>query len=119
MEEKVESVFGSVNRLAVYGSLAPGESNHRELAGLPGHWTDGYVTGEMHDRGWGAGLGFPALRWNPGSTNRVAVKVFTSPGLVGCWGRLDAFEGEGYQRILVPVYDAAGGLTVANLYELR
>ena len=119
MEEDVDALFGSANRLAVYGSLAPGESNHRELAGLPGEWTQGYVTGELHDRGWAASQGYPGLCWDPDSTHKVEVKVFTSPALVGCWGRLDAFEGEGYQRILVPVHETCASFTVANLYEVR
>jgi hypothetical protein len=49
-----------------------------------------------------------------------------SPQLAGAWPDLDRFEGEGYRRILVPVFSEvmgsaqeAGGrrlYTVANLY---
>jgi gamma-glutamylcyclotransferase (GGCT)/AIG2-like uncharacterized protein YtfP len=32
-------------RLAVYGSLAPGQANHHQLAGLAGEWRSGVVRG--------------------------------------------------------------------------
>ena len=47
-------------RLFVYGSLAPGESNAHVLAGIDGTWEPATVTGTLHPEGWGATLGFPA-----------------------------------------------------------
>lgn len=103
-------------RLAVYGSLAPGEAHHGELAALNGRWYPGTVRGRLLDRGWGARIGFPALRWDPAGP-AVAVRVFESPDLLHHWARLDLFEGSGYDRILVPV-DCAGNELLANLYAL-
>jgi len=117
LERQLDATFGSRHRLAVYGSLAPGRENQGQLAGLTGDWSSGlFVHGEMVPSGWGAGLGFPALRWRfPGP--RVAVLLFVSPDLEWHWSRLDAFEGRDYVRILVPVFAPSGFATVANLYE--
>ncbi len=105
-------------KLAVYGTLAPGEVNHSQLAGIHGAWTEGFVRGELMSTGWGAEHGFPALAWRPGGP-RVPAKLFIAPGLDRHWQRLDDFEGDGYRRILVPVEDDRGIIAVANLYADR
>jgi 4'-phosphopantetheinyl transferase len=103
-------------RLAVYGTLAPGKSNHGQLAGLSGKWSHGTVRGTLRPAGWGLTHGFPGLIWNP-SGDRVAVQVFDSADLERHWDRLDAFEGTDYQRLLIPV-EQDGSLVVANIYAL-
>ena len=103
----------------MYGSLAPGRSNHGQLQDLRGQWHSGCsVRGELADRGWSAGLGFPTLRWSP-SGPAVPVDMFVSEDLPPHWGRLDAFEGPDYQRIVVPVFAGAGIVAVGNLYASR
>ena len=104
--------------LAVYGSLAPGQPNHHVLEGIEGEWRHGFVLGHLEDRGWAAGLGFPALRHDPGG-DRVPVDVLCSEQLPDHWARLDAFEGPGYVRIVVPVYSKTGVIAHANLYAAR
>lgn len=103
-------------RLAAYGSLQPGEPNHELVASLVGAWTPGTVRGMLHDRGWGAREGFPALVWDP-QGEAVPVQIFESRALPAHWERLDAFEGPGYRRILAPV-ETGGALRVCHLYEL-
>ena len=103
--------------LAVYGSLAPGEVNFHHLADVAGAWFDGAVRGELVDRGWGARLGFPMLRWRADG-DPVPVKLLVSPELPRHWERLDAFEGSEYRRVLVPV-ECEWGTAVANLYAER
>lgn len=105
-------------KLAIYGTLAPGEVNHSQIAGIPGTWAEGFVRGELQMTGWGAEHGFPALVWRPDGP-RVPVKLFVSPDLERHWRRLDTFEGDGYRRILVPVEDDDGLVAVANLYADR
>ncbi len=105
-------------KLAVYGTLAPGEVNHSQLAGIHGTWADGFVRGELAMTGWGAEHGFPALAWRPDGP-RVAAKLFTAPELNRHWRRLDEFEGDGYRRILVPFEDGSGIVAVVNLYADR
>lgn len=105
-------------RLIVYGSLAPGREHHDQLAGLAGEWRDGWVTGVLHDRGWGAGLGYPALEWRARGP-RVTAKLFTSPDLPAHWPRLDRFEGPDYRRIVAPFHELDGSETLAHVYVLR
>jgi gamma-glutamylcyclotransferase (GGCT)/AIG2-like uncharacterized protein YtfP len=120
-EDRLESLFGTSGRLAVYGSLAPGRQNHHIVEPLGGTWTEGVVEGDLTHFGWGAAIGFAALRLRLGGP-AVAVHVLTSAALSGAWADLDAFEGTEYRRVLVPVWSAAERgaralLTVANLYE--
>ncbi|HEV2688593.1 MAG TPA: gamma-glutamylcyclotransferase family protein [Bryobacteraceae bacterium] len=104
-------------RLAVYGTLAPGESNHWVLDGLEGTWTAGTVRGTLRPAGWAATHGFPGLIWNP-EGERIAVKIFESRDLPRHWERIDAFEGDDYPRRLIPV-ERDGRLVIANIYPLR
>ena len=108
---------GNETRLAVYGSLAPGQSNHGELAGLAGDWRPGTVRGWKVESGWGAARGYPGLRPDPDGPE-VAVEVFTSDDLPAHWARLDAFEGEEYARTTVTVATREGALA-AQIYALR
>ncbi|MFQ5571081.1 MAG: hypothetical protein ACE5G0_15485, partial [Rhodothermales bacterium] len=117
-EEMMDLLFHASTHLAVYGSLAPGESNHYVIADLPGTWFEGFVQGDFYDQGWGTRIGFPAIRWNP-RADMIPIALFVSESLVHDWGRIDAFEGYEYQRILVPVIDQAGFFSVANMYEVR
>jgi len=118
-EVELDERFGCSRRLAVYGSLVPGRTNHYMLSDLTGEWALGMVRGALRDVGWGAVQGYPALCWDPRSEQDVAVHLFVSPELPRRWGRLDAFEGEGYLRILVTLELAGWGGEVANLYAVR
>lgn len=115
-EAELEERYRPSERLAVYGTLAPGQVNHGEVVDLRSEWRPGFVRGELAPEGWGTTYGFPAFRWNP-EAPPVPVQVLVSPDLPRHWPRLDAFEGPGYHRILVPVEDEEAALvTVANLY---
>lgn len=118
LEGELDAEFGASQCLIVYGSLAPGREHHDQLAELRGEWREGWVTGTLHQSGWGAALGYSALEWSSLGP-RVPALLFTSPDLPDRWSRLDAFEGAGYRRIVVPFFDEAGGRTVANVYVLR
>ena len=104
------------HRLVVYGSLAPGKSNHGQLAGLTGTWTPGKVRGRLQDRGWGSSQGFPGLTPDP-TGPEVEVQVFTSADLPAHWARLDAFEGADYARVLVEL-EVEGKTARANIYAV-
>lgn len=107
-----------VEHLAVYGSLQPGESNHDVVADLRGHWRPGVVRGHLHDRGWGAGVGFPGIVLDP-TGPEVKVMVLTSPDLPRAWLRLDHFEGPEYHRRPTTVTLTTGQTLQAHIYELR
>lgn len=107
---------GAETRLAVYGTLAPGRSNHHQLAGLRGDWRPGVVRGQRFDEGWGAAQGYPGLVLDPDGAE-VAVQIFSSDDLPDHWARLDDFEGEGYRRVVARVSTADGELD-ACIYEI-
>lgn len=119
-------IEGARNRLAVYGTLAPGKTNHHLVEPLGGSWRRGAVRGTLHPHGWGAPLGFPAMVWDPAAAP-IEVELLESPSLTTAWRELDAFEGDAYLRILVPVALAPDLATpradteirVANLYASR
>jgi len=98
---------GPETRLAVYGSLAPGRPNHRQLAGLEGAWRPGTVLGRLVAKGWGAQIGYPGLVLDAAG-DAVDVQLFVSPDLLEHWTRLDAFEGDGYRRVVARVRTATG-----------
>jgi gamma-glutamylcyclotransferase (GGCT)/AIG2-like uncharacterized protein YtfP len=98
-------------RLAAYGTLQPGQSNHAMLAAVGGSWLTATVQGVRF-----MANGYPAFKWGPGPAE-VPVSVLTADGLADQWARLDDFEGADYRRILVPARLPNGTILVANLYE--
>ena len=106
----------AIDRLATYGSLAPGRPNHHQLDGLRGRWLHGQVHGALVDEGWGAALGYPALTLDPDGP-AVDVHVFESADLPAHWARLDDFEGPGYRRVVTTVRTPDGDLE-ASIYVL-
>ena len=105
-----------LQRLAVYGTLAPGRPNHEQLEHLEGRWYVGIVRGHLHDSGWGAALGFPGLVHDE-SGDEILVHIFESETLAAEWQRLDAFEGPGYRRVSVNALTDSGSV-LTNIYVL-
>jgi gamma-glutamylcyclotransferase (GGCT)/AIG2-like uncharacterized protein YtfP len=103
-------------RLATYGSLAPGRPNHHQLDGLEGRWFTGHVNGTLVQAGWGSEIGYPALILDPDGP-AVDVQVFESAALPAHWPRLDEFEGAGYERVLVTI-NTSDGDTDGFIYVL-
>lgn len=103
-------------RLAVYGTLAPGRPNHGRLAHLDGRWFVGTVRGRLRNEGWGADMGFPGLVLDADG-DQIEVQIFESAGLTEEWPRLDAFEGPGYERVVVEARTATGAVH-AHIYVL-
>ena len=101
---------GARTRLATYGSLAPGQVNHHQLAALKGRWQRGTVQGKHIDAGWETTLGFPGLILDASGPS-VDVYLFESADLPDHWSRLDEFEGPGYRRVVTRVRTADGDLS--------
>ncbi len=99
-------------RLATYGTLAPGRVNNHQLAALKGQWRLGTVRGRLVEAGWGAGLGYPGLVLES-SGQIVEVNSFESSDLPDHWPRLDAFEGDGYRRVVTRARIEDGHLDVS------
>jgi gamma-glutamylcyclotransferase (GGCT)/AIG2-like uncharacterized protein YtfP len=107
-----------VERLFVYGTLAPGRPNEHVLADIPGEWTPATVRGVLCPEGWGAAAGYPAIVLDDRAAP-VQGLVFSSDQLAAHWERLDEFEGEGYERVPVAA-ELDDGVTVqAQVYALR
>jgi gamma-glutamylcyclotransferase (GGCT)/AIG2-like uncharacterized protein YtfP len=106
------------NRLFVYGTLAPGRPNAHILADVPGHWEPATVTGTLVPEGWGAAAGYPGIILDPNGAT-VAGFLFSSEALADHWPRLDAFEGDGYVRVLTRVTRQDGATVDAHVYALR
>ena len=116
-EQQLEARFACRERLAVYGTLAPGRSNYHIVQPLGGSWTSGIVEGSLISQGRGAALGHRALVM--GGDGNVDVHVLHALRLATDWRRLDEFEGDEYRRILIPIFSREPGkrlITVANLY---
>lgn len=102
------------NRLASYGTLAPGRVNHHHLAELRGRWMTGTVRSRLVDEGWAAAMGFPALILDS-SAPEIEIHLFESDDLPNRWPRLDAFEGAGYLRVKAQI-DTSDGPLEAWIY---
>ena len=118
----IASVPGSIvampHRLFVYGTLAPGRRNAHILADVPGQWEPATATGTLLQEGWGAAAGYPGIVLDAHG-DAVAGFLFSSEALVDHWPRLDAFEGEGYVRVLTRVTRQDGTAVDAYIYALR
>jgi gamma-glutamylcyclotransferase (GGCT)/AIG2-like uncharacterized protein YtfP len=109
-EAEIDFRYEVSQKLAVYGTLAPGHPNHDQLAGLVGTWQPCELRGRIDTRV------HRVFTWDPRGA-AVPAMLFTSDGLPEHWWRLDEFEGPDYRRILVPVFADGAFLTVANVYE--
>jgi len=105
------------NRLAVYGTLAPGEPNNHILEDhMKGRWFKGWVHGEVRPHRWGQYEGYPGIVLDP-ELPEVALHVFESTDLPDHWDRLDRFEGEGYRRLAINVRLDSEQIVEAFIYE--
>lgn len=107
-----------MQRLFVYGTLAPGRPNSHLLEAIAGTWCRGKVRGTLHPRGWGATLGYPALVLDERG-EEVEGYLFSSEELADHWGRLDEFEGEAYERVSTEITLEDGGTVRAHVYVLK
>lgn len=104
-------------RLFVYGTLAPGRPNEHILSPVPGEWEPASVVGRLLEEGWGAAAGYPGIVLDA-QGEEVHGFLFTSDKLPEQWARLDAFEGDGYERMLTQARRRDGSLVDAYVYAL-
>jgi gamma-glutamylcyclotransferase (GGCT)/AIG2-like uncharacterized protein YtfP len=50
-----------MQHLFIYGTLAPGRSNHHIIEAISGEWRSAVVKGRLLNEGWGAASGYPAI----------------------------------------------------------
>lgn len=97
------------SRLAVYGTLNPGEANAAVVDDIKGEWQDAEVDGRITTE-----HGFQKFTWILDS-EKIPVKVLTASTMSQNFKRLDKFEGPNYRRIWVFVHTSTG-LQVCNIY---
>jgi gamma-glutamylcyclotransferase (GGCT)/AIG2-like uncharacterized protein YtfP len=83
----------------------------------PGRWEPATVTGTLHAEGWGAAQGYPGIVLDDDG-DIVPGLVFSSDELANHWARLDAFEGDGYERVIAKARLADGRVVEAFIYRL-
>lgn len=87
--------------LVVYGTLAPGQSNHHIVLHIKGEWRPAVIQGKLEFRDTGPTNSYPAFsHTTPELAATIESFVFSSRDLAAHWPLLDEFEGEGYRRIL-------------------
>lgn len=107
-----------LQRLFVYGTLALGKSNQHILSEIGGRWVKASVRGRLQDAGWGAQMGYPAIVLDE-SAEAVSGYLFASENLRENWEKLDAFEGEEYERVTARVQLSDNTTVEAFVYVLR
>ncbi|MFK7891909.1 MAG: gamma-glutamylcyclotransferase family protein [Granulosicoccus sp.] len=110
-----------MQRLFIYGTLAPGQVNHHVVADIPGDWQRASVRGTVIQLHCGPTEVYPGLI--PGSDDELAGTVegwvFSSEHLHSHWQRLDEFEGDEYERIVICVRIAESEFLEACVYAVN
>jgi gamma-glutamylcyclotransferase (GGCT)/AIG2-like uncharacterized protein YtfP len=106
-----------IERLFVYGTLAPGRPNEHVLGGIGGSWEAATVRGILRQDGWGAEMGYPGIDLDEDG-DEVPGYLFSSEKLSDLWEMLDEFEGEAYARVPTTVKLADNSTVDAFIYIL-
>lgn len=107
-----------MERLFVYGTLAPGRANHGILEAISGAWAAATLRGTLFDEGWGARFGCPGIVPSDDG-EEIQGYLFSSEELSDYWTMLDEFEGDAYERVVVSVRTEHGKVVEACVYALR
>ncbi len=107
-----------VTKLFVYGTLGPGRPNEHMLSDIGGNWSDATVTGNLHQKGWGAEMGYPGIVIAKDG-KKVNGFIFSSKNLANSWAQLDEFEGEAYERLIVEAELKNGKCVDVYVYALK
>lgn len=104
--------------LFVYGTLGPNRPNAHVLENIGGTWAEASVRGSLHQQGWGADLGYPAIKLDA-NASEIHGFVFFSENLQSHWAALDEFEGAEYQRVPVQATLIDGKVIDSFVYALK
>lgn len=110
----------SIPALIIYGSLAPGESNHSVMEPVKGEWKKATIKGKLQEGGWGSSLGYNGfIAVNPEEAETIYCYVLFSNDLPANWDYLDEFEGDGYTRITTEYELENGKKGIGFIYALN
>jgi len=70
-----------IEHLLVYGTLAPGESNHYMMKDISGVWKTAYFKGIVLKKDWGKWNGYPGVILD-NEANEIKGYVFSSKDLI-------------------------------------
>jgi len=107
-----------LERLFVYGTLAPGRPNEHVLSAIGGSWEAASVSGSLRQDGWGAAMGYPGIDLDEHG-DEIQGFLLSSEKLSEHWVKLDAFEGESYARVLTVVRLIDNRTVDAYIYTLK
>ncbi|CAM3758140.1 gamma-glutamylcyclotransferase family protein [Flavobacterium chungbukense] len=106
--------------LIIYGSLAPGESNHSVMNPIKGEWKKAIIKGKLQEGGWGSSLGYNGfVSVNLEEAETIKCYVLFSEDLTTNWDYLDEFEGDGYVRIQTEYQLQSGEIGIGYIYALK
>ncbi|MFT4862241.1 MAG: gamma-glutamylcyclotransferase (GGCT)/AIG2-like uncharacterized protein YtfP [Pseudohongiellaceae bacterium] len=107
-----------LQRLFVYGTLRPGESNQHFLAAIPGTWMSASIRGVHFPHGYGATEGYPVIA--PTQLGLpIAGMILEAQFTQEQWQTLDDFESEAYKRVLSTAVAANGEELSVFVYVLN
>ena len=107
-----------MERLFVYGTLAPGRPNEHVMQKIAGDWLPARVKGKLIKAGWGfAQSAFPAMVPSEDGED-ITGYVFQSADLGEHWPTLDDFEGADYVRVPTMATLDSGEMVEAYVYAL-
>lgn len=110
----------SIPALIIYGSLAPGESNHAVMDPIKGDWQKAIIRGKLLEGGWGSSLGYNGfIPVHTEEAETINCYVLFSKDLLSHWDYLDEFEGDGYVRIQTEYELENGKKGIAFIYALK
>ena len=107
-----------VERIFVYGTLAPGRPNEHMFGDIEGSWEVATVTGTLRQEGWGAEMGYPGIDLGEHG-DEISGFLFSSEKLSDHWTTFDEFEGQAYERVLTVVKLPDNRTVDAYIYALR
>ena len=112
--------LASIPALIIYGSLAPGESNHSVIYPIRGEWKKATIKGKLQEGGWGSSLGYNGfIPVNSKDAETINCYVLFSEDLPANWDYLDEFEGDGYRRIQTEYELENGQKGIGFIYALN
>ena len=104
--------------LFVYGTLGLGKPNEHILKNIGGSFKKATIRGTLHNKGWGAAMGFPGLTIDVNGA-KIEGFLFSSNNLKAHWKNLDDFEGKAYKRVLTKVTLENNTIVEAFVYTLK
>jgi gamma-glutamylcyclotransferase (GGCT)/AIG2-like uncharacterized protein YtfP len=116
----MREIMGEIimEKLFVYGTLAPNRPNEHILKDIGGSWENATVKGKLKDKGWGSKMGYPGIELDKNGDD-IEGFLFISKNLSLNWNILDNFEGDGYMRVITQVKLKNGELVNSYIYQLK